>query len=613
MSNLMQKLSTLRQEGIIEEIELELCRFFMQRQPGVSEKVLLAISLLSYLFRRGDVCLLLEKYAGQPLFDDDMEEDFIRAPEKREWVEALQESTVVGTPGDFTPFILEDEERLYMHKLWNYENELAGQLVLRSQQVNENVDVALLEEGLARLFSHPADSLDWQQVAAASAVRNKLSVISGGPGTGKTSTVVRILALLLEQAQKRNDNLSIALAAPTGKAAARLKESIAGAKDNLDIPEQVRSGIPDQAMTLHQLLGARKNSSAFKHNKENPVPYDLIVVDEASMVDQALMSKLLSALLDDAQLILLGDKDQLASVEAGAVLGDICDVENNQHSREMADWLKQISLDLSPDYISANPSVLVDNITLLTKSYRFDEESGIAQLAKEVNAGNADRALQVLSNEEYSDVKWLRADNEAELRSLLRTKIIDYFQKIVSSNSADEALKHFNTFRILSAHRRGPWGIEYLNRLVEHILQQEGLISKYDQWYPGKPVIINVNDYRLGLRNGDTGLCLPDGEEGLKIHFRHEDDIRKIAPNRLPEHNKAFALTVHKSQGSEFDHVLLILPDVSSKVLSRELIYTAITRARSGIDMLANKTVLGETICKKLQRSSGLRARLWER
>jgi len=609
----MQKLSTFRQEGIIEDIDLELCRFARQRQPGISEKVLLAISLLSYLFRRGDVCLLLEKYSGQPLFNDDTDETLIRAPEKQEWVEALLESTVVGAPGDFTPFILEDNERLYMHKLWNYENELASQLLLRSQQVDENVDMDLLEDGLTRLFSYSEDPVDWQKVAAASAVRNKLSVISGGPGTGKTSTVVRILALILEQAQQGNDSLSIALTAPTGKAAARLKESIAGAKDTLDISEQVRSGIPDQAMTLHQLLGARKNSSAFKHNRENPVPYDLIVVDEASMVDQALMSKLLSALLDDAQLILLGDKDQLASVEAGAVLGDICDVKDNKHSRGMAEWLKQTSLDLPIDYVSANPSALTDNITLLTKSYRFDEESGIALLAKEVNAGNAERALQVLSNDEYSDIKWLSADNEADLKNLLRTKVVNYFQKIVDSNSADEALQHFNTFRILSAHRRGPWGIEYLNRLVEHILQQEGLISKYDQWYPGKPVIINVNDYRLGLRNGDTGLCLPDGEGGLKIHFRHEDDIRKIAPNRLPDHNKAFALTVHKSQGSEFDRVLLILPDVSSKVLSRELIYTAITRARSGIDMLANKTVLGETICKKLQRSSGLRARLWER
>lgn len=611
MSELMQKFTTLRSQGILEDIDLELCRFLGDRHPEISDEILLSACLVSYLYRQGDVCLMLEKYASQPLFEESAGDLNIKAPDSDIWKKALFDSEVVGHPGDYKPLILDDGGRLYLHKLWHYEKVLAQQLINRSQQTTRDIDRALLQEGLDRLFTNNGEEVDWQKVAAATAVKNNLSVISGGPGTGKTSTVVRLLALLLEQASEQGQNISIALAAPTGKAAARLKDSILSAKEALNVDEEIRESIPEETMTLHQLLGARRYSSAFKYNEDKPVPYDLVIVDEASMVDQVLMSKLVNAMLEKTQLILLGDKDQLASVEAGSVLGDICSLNSNQFSTDTADWLSELSLTIPENRIAEEVKPLTDHITLLTKSYRFKGDSGIARLADSVNNGDAQKSLDVLQADTYGDATLTTVNDTTELEQVLRDNIVRYFQQVIQSDTAETALQQLNEFQILSAHRRGPWGIEFLNQYVEQILQQERLIPKYQQWYSGKPVIINVNDYTLGLHNGDTGICLPDDEGQLKVFFKHEDTIRTIAPGRLPNHSIAFALTVHKSQGSEFNRVLLVLPEKVSQVLSRELIYTAVTRARTTISILGRESVLRETINKKLQRSSGLRDRLW--
>jgi len=611
MSKQMDQLKELGSQGVLQDIDLELCRFLNEQDADLSDKVQLAACLVSYLYRQGDVCLLLEKYASQTLFDESDGVSGIEAPELDSWIQALSASQQVGRPGDFKPLILDEGGRLYLHKLWHYENTLAEQLISRSERQVIDIDNHLLHEGLDRLFpnSNPGE-VDWQKVAAATSVRHNLSIISGGPGTGKTSTVVRVLALLLEQTAGQGQNLSIALAAPTGKAAARLKESITSAKQDLKVSGEIREAIPDETTTLHSLLGARRYSSSFKYDADNPVPYDLVIVDEASMVDQALMSKLANALLEKTRLILLGDKDQLASVEAGSVLGDICSLEGNQFSPETADWLDELSLTIPESNMTDNVQPLTDHITLLTKSYRFESDSGIAQLAESVNRGLADQSLEVLQSSTYEDASLTTIADTSQLEQIIHNKMVGLFKDVLQSDSAEEALELLNRFQILSAHRRGPWGIEFLNRYVEQVLQRAGLIPKYEQWYPGKPVIINVNDYTLGLHNGDTGICLRD-EGQLKIHFQHEGQIRTISPGRLPDHNTAFALTVHKSQGSEFEEVLLILPDALSQVLSRELIYTAITRARTKIDILGRESVLRQTIQKKLQRSSGLRDRLW--
>ncbi|WP_445666084.1 exodeoxyribonuclease V subunit alpha [Fodinibius sp. AD559] len=611
MDNTIQKLDQLRQKEIIRPIDLELCRFLKERHSNISPKILIAACLVSHLYQQGHVCLPLDEYAGEPIFDDERVETTLKAPALDPWRLALAECSAVGKPGDYKPLILDDGDRLYMHKLWHYERTLAKELIERSRRQDDNIDESLLRDGLSRLFSDSSQKQDWQQVAAATSIRNNLSIISGGPGTGKTSTVVRVLALILEQYQDRDKKLHIALAAPTGKAAARLQDSIISAKEGLDVSKEIREAIPEKAQTLHQLLGARRYSSEFKYNADNPIPYDLVVVDEASMVDQALMSKLVEALLDDTRLLLLGDKDQLASVEAGSVLGDICDMDGNQFSENYTDWLNTLSLNISDEFVVDDPRSLTDNITLLTKSYRFSSDSGIARLSKEINDGNVDRTLSLLESTDIEDAIFESIVDSGELESVLEQKIPKYFQDILESENPREAVEKFNQFGILAAHRKGPWGIVHLNKLVEDILQDHSIIPKYAQWYPGKPVIINTNDYTLELFNGDTGVCFPDQNGDLKIFFKNEGEVRGIMPSRLPTHNTAYALTVHKSQGSEFYEVMLVLPRTISKVVNRELLYTAITRARTKITIMGEKPTLRKGIQKKIRRSSGLKDYLW--
>jgi exodeoxyribonuclease V alpha subunit len=293
------------------------------------------------------------------------------------------------------------------------------------------------------------------------------------------------------------------------------------------------------------------------------------------------------------------------------VLGDICRTNENQFSPESAKWLRDLSLKIPDDRVVKNTQHLTDNITLLTKSYRFGSESGISKLAGFVNAGDKDQAIEVLENSTYQDVSLIEIKGYIKLEKVLRQRMTTYFQNIIGSETVKKALGIFDEFRILSAHRRGPWGVEYLNQFVENILQQEGLLPKYQPWYQGKPVIINVNDYSLGLHNGDTGVCLPDEQGELKVFFHHENSVRGIIPARLPDHSTAFALTVHKSQGSEFEDLFFVLPDKPSKVLSRELIYTAITRARTAITLLGSKDILSQGIKTKLERTSGLKDHIW--
>jgi len=611
MSNTLQKLENLLENEVIHPIDLELSRFLKERHPETSENVLLAGCLVSHLYQQGHVCLPLDEYAGTLLFDDNRAESGLKAPDLNSWRSALLECPAVGKPGEYKPLILDDSDRLYMHKLWHYERTLAGDLMNRSSKRDENINERLLKDGLNRLFAKSSQRPDWQQVAAATSVRKYLSIISGGPGTGKTSTVVRVLALIIEQYFDREEKPHIALAAPTGKAAARLQDSIAKAKESLDVSDETREAIPEKALTLHQLLGASRYSSQFKHDAENPVPYDLVIVDEASMVDQALMSKMAEALHDDARLILLGDKDQLASVEAGSVLGDICDVERNQYSIDYVEWLNSISLDIPDEFMVEEPNTLTDNITLLTKSYRFSSDSGIARMSEQVNKGEVDETITLLESDDIEDIRFQNIDDTSQLKSFLEKKLPAYFQAILDTDHPHQAIKKFNQLGIIAAHRRGPWGIEHLNKLAEQILQAKSLIPKYNEWYPGKPVIIDTNDYTLKLYNGDIGLCLPDHNGDLKVYFESEGEVRSIAPSRLPNYNTAYALTVHKSQGSEFNEVVTVLPRTVSKVVNRELLYTAITRARNKIIIVGKRQILKKGIQRKVRRSSGLRDYIW--
>jgi exodeoxyribonuclease V alpha subunit len=562
--------------------------------------------LVSEAVAEGHVCIDLADYAGKRLWAD-TENPGVEAPDLVRWIARLRESPLIGRAGEFRPLILGEHSRLYLARYWRYEAVLAESLAHLTAGSPDGIDLQRLRRDLDRLFdSNRTPPPDWQKVAAAVAVLKRFCVISGGPGTGKTSTVIRILAAL--QSQAKDKPLRIALAAPTGKAAMRMQETIRRAKAELPIEAEIKNILPETASTLHRLLGSRPESIRFRHDRQNPLSFDVVVVDEASMIDLALMAKLIEALPSRARLILLGDKDQLASVEAGAVFGDIC--AGQRWSPAFCGDIEQatgIRLAAAEEQFSR----LGNTIVLLQHSFRFEFASGIGQLARVVNQGEVAKALELLKSRRFGDIGWHDNASRERLAEHIEQGYAAYFAAVRNGSDAAEALSLFNRFRVLTALREGPAGADGINRLIEERLRQEGLIRFNARWYTGRPVLIIRNDYTLGLFNGDIGIALPSGDE-LRVHFEDAGGcIRSFAASRLPEHETAYATTVHKSQGSEFEEILLVLPDQSSLVLSRPMLYTAITRAKRLVEIYGPQWVLEETIRKTPQRNSGLRDRLW--
>ena len=524
--------------------------------------VIQAAWLASEAIAAGDVCVDLGAHAGQRRWQDAQSSGVVLPP-LDEWLSQLRGSSLVGAPGVFAPLILDRQNRLYLARYWHYEQKLAADLLARSATPYDDLDLTRLQSDLDRLFAdntreNPGEP-DWQRNAAEKAVMQRLCVISGGPGTGKTSTVVRILAALQMQ---YHGKLTIRLAAPTGKAAARMQEAVRNAKNGLGVDAQTLAAIPEQASTLHRLLGARPDSGLFRHDRDNPLPLDVLVVDEASMIDLALLAKLVEALPPRARLIMLGDKDQLASVEAGAVFGDIC-AGAAQGQGSMA-----------------------GSIALLHKSYRFNAASGIGKLASAIRSGDANNALDMLAAGTSDDVIWHSSTHHSALSTQiplvqlaqLAQRLLDGYRKYFAAlqERADPAtlFELFGSFRALCAHREGNAGVAGLNGLLEGTLRHMGRIPKRDLWYHGRPVMIARNDYHLSLFNGDIGIAWGDGPE-RRVYFQSagttgtNSKLRDFPTGRMPQHETAYAMTVHKSQGSEFDEVLLVLPDEVSPVLNR--------------------------------------------
>jgi exodeoxyribonuclease V alpha subunit len=604
MSEITRK--TLESSGLFGALSLQFARFLRTLDPEGGDALFLAAALVSEQTSRGDICFDLGAVAGRPLTVGGETLPGFCAPELPAWLERLRFSTVVGRPGEFRPLVLDHRGRLYLYRYWDYQSRLAEELLSRGGRKSV-VDEDLLGEGLTRLFGEGEEGIvDWQKVAALAAVLGKFSVISGGPGTGKTSTVVKILALLLEQAE--GAPLHIALAAPTGKAAARLQESIAAARQTLPVEDGVRQRIPDQVSTIHRLLGTIRGSSRFRHDRNNPLPCDLVVVDEASMVDLPLMVKLVEAVPEQAHLILLGDRDQLASVEAGAVLADIC--AGGGLPRFSSDFVRraaEIAGLALPASLGAGG--LEDALVVLQKSYRFAADSGIGTLCRAVNAGDGPGALAVCDDPAQSDVRFSPLPGVSELTAALAAEVVAGYGAMLRAATVEEAFAELGRFMILTPLRRGPWGVEGLNTTVEGILQRAGLIREGSRWTRGQPLMISANDYRLGLFNGDLGLILPDPDAGgqLKAFFPCGDGVyRKIIPARLPEHQTAYAMTVHKSQGTEFDRVLLLLPGEEGGHLARELVYTGISRARRSVALLGGRELFAAAVARRMVRESGL-------
>ncbi|MBL8259219.1 MAG: exodeoxyribonuclease V subunit alpha [Candidatus Competibacteraceae bacterium] len=585
-----------------------------ESRPAMAGALELAAALASRASGQGDVCVNLRQWAWR--WSAGAGSAAVVPPPIDEWLRCLRSSPVVGWPGERHPLILDRRGRLYLYRYWSYERQLADDLLQRAEADWETVEETRLRADLDRLFPrHPdLEGPDGQKVAAAVAALKRLCVISGGPGTGKTSTVLRILALLAARSGERP--LRIALAAPTGKAAARLQEAIRAAKPGLGLEPEQAAQIPEEASTLHRLLGGRPDSASFRYSGENPLPLDVLVVDEVSMVGLALMAKTVGALPLESRLILLGDKDQLASVEAGSVLGEIC-AGAGRFSPAFRARLADLTGETLPRGREAS-SPLTDAIVLLRHSFRFGAASGIGALARAVNRGDAAEAFSLLDDSRHGDIDWRSlADAQALPEQLARPVTAGfkpYLQAVASRAEPAKIFERFNRFRVLGALRGGPFGVEALNRLCETVLHDRKLIDNRQAWYPGRPVMIARNDYNLRLFNGDIGIALPDPNEPgrVKVFFLGSDGVlRGFAPARLPEHETVYAMTAHKSQGSEFERVLVVTPDQPSPVLSRELVYTALTRAKQQASFYGAPAVFAAAVERRLRRSSGLRDRLW--
>ncbi len=656
--------------GWIRALDVALVKLLAKLDPDAEPLVLLATALVSHQLGHGHICLDLQSVLRdadlalllppegrvtdeQPVLPSQL----LAAVSLGRWLDALQRSALLYQQADASakPLVLLDG-RLYLYRYWQYESSVAQRLV---QRIDTQMPLAAdFSERLTALFNEPLivdgqRQTDWQKVACAMAAQGQLTLITGGPGTGKTTTVVRLLALLQQSALDSGQALRIQLAAPTGKAAARLTESIGQQVADLPVTEAVKDYIPTEVTTLHRLLGSLPNTRHFRYNSTNPLVVDVLVIDEASMIDLEMMHNVLQALPKHARLILLGDKDQLASVEAGSVLGDLCaDADLAYYTPETQQRLEQLcneSLHAEPWCVGdAKQHRLAQRTVMLRHSRRFGSESGIGQLARAVNEGQTQQAWQLLHSES-ADIDYLQVtqSNAAELDRVLLNPAAQadntldnagyaYYLQVLQQQRpaldlsfndplwaewAGTVLKAFDQFRLLCALRKGTFGVTGLNERIAHALRDRGLISSAEGWYEGRPVLVTKNDYSLGLMNGDIGiaLLLPNDDvsedndkpkQVLRVVFARNDGqggVRYILPSRLTAVETVFAMTVHKSQGSEFVHTALILPDRLNPVLTKELLYTGITRARNKFTLIEGHSgIFTEAVRRKVERISGL-------
>ena len=560
--------------------------------PQATPVALLAAALARRAIDHGHVCLDCDQF--DPALVAVLAEVPFWPSEPTAVLADLAASPLVGDGAHPSPLVLVGQ-RLYLFRYWQYETQLAAAIRLRA---GADLPTEGAAAGRARLLAGTSMSASAaQRQAIVMAATRRLAVISGGPGTGKTTIVLYLLALIQELAKASGrDFARILLLAPTGKAAARLAQSVQERLAALPVDEAVRAAVPREAATIHRALGYQyRIPTTFRHGPDNPLPAEVVIVDEASMVDLALMAKLFGAVAPEARLVLLGDKDQLASVEAGSLMGDLCLAAGLEASGE-----------------GAPPSRLAGSVVQLEESFRFAAEEGIGALVRQLKAGDSDALLALLDGQ-APDAVLHPATLPLAANGPLNEAITEGYRSYLAATSPDEALARLHDFRVLCAHRRGPVGVRAVNELCVRVLAEAGWLRPEGEWYKGRPLMITANNYALKLFNGDLGVVWPDSAEGtLRAWFIDQDSgrLRALPPGRLPAHETAFAMTVHKSQGSEFTRVAVVLPEEVSPVLTRELLYTAVSRARKAVALFGAPEILRQAVAQRVVRRSGLRQRL---
>jgi exodeoxyribonuclease V alpha subunit len=546
-------LQTFADAEVIEASDVHVAQRLSAMASETDDTVALAVALVVRALRNGSVCLDLRSVEEQVGVEG------LAWPAVDAWLAAVEASPLAGEP-----YVLRvDRSLLYLDRYW-----------LEEQQVCDDILTLIATKPSAatpdidRLFPK---GFEEQRAAAKVALSQGMTVLTGGPGTGKTTTVARLLALLASGTQLR-----IALAAPTGKAAARLQEAVQLQIDRLEDPadREALSGL--HSTTLHRLLGSKPDTSArFRHNRANRLPHDVIVVDEASMVSLTIMARLLEAVRPDARLIVVGDPDQLASVEAGAVLADLVDGLGDAR------------------------------IAALTTSHRFGESIG--KLASAIRGGDADQVVEVL-HAGGQHIEWIDTDEPAAILRKVVLPQANALRQAAILDNREAALSTLDEHRLLCAHRRGPWGVRYWNHQIERWLAEITGDPVWSEWYPGRPVLVTANDYGLRLYNGDTGVTLlRDGV--MRVAIAASEDL-EFATGRLSDVETMHAMTIHKSQGSQADEVTVLMPPEDSRLLTRELFYTAVTRAKEKIRVIGSEDAVRAAVQRRAVRASGLAQRL---
>lgn len=656
----------LKQQNIISQSDYYFAKLIDDKQQAftygtvINNLAVLLAAFCNHAHQQGHSCIFLNRYLPQRLFNlhyrgEDGKQLLAEIQQKidfidvTEWQDMLRHHIAFTTEPkkESKPFVFQFNA-LYLYRVWQDEYRVA-EYIHRAMNQSEKRAVettALLPtqiEAILQQYFEPQkqDKIDWQKMAVATALRQSFCLISGGPGTGKTYTVARLLLALQEmQLQLGRSFLQIKLAAPTGKAAARLTESIENTFNQLEMQfsrksltdqqkfAQLRHSISTDSQTLHRLLGVRFFSEETKFNRQNPLPIDLLVIDEASMVDLSMMAKLVQALKPQTRLILIGDKDQLASVEAGAVLGELGQFAEQNYSPKLTAYLADTTGQMLPQ--DEQGDAIRDYICELKESVRFDGNSGIGILAEKINAARGEQSWQILQSGDFSDLSvYENTEPQQAIAQIIDTAVVQY-QPYLRLQQSETALTQekltlifeaFKNQRFLTALRVGLFGVDNLNKEIAQALKKAGLLhfNQEREWYDGKPVMIIENDPTVHLYNGDIGLYLVDEQGNGRVWFelksgrveqgevKSAGEFRAVLPSRLPQSEPAFAMTVHKSQGSEFSHTFFVLPLEKNSVLSKELVYTAVTRAKSQLTLFATENVWKAAVNTPIKRYSGLK------